>query len=100
MPSKKGDGRGEVKDPKNDGRLKDNRGGSRSSGGGSKSGSIARFTLMRERAATYLGAAHSAVARRAATGWSCHTTWPVLRGCIFGDGKRICPVRLGNTADG
>lgn len=39
MPSKKGDGRGEVKDAKNDARLKENQGRSgssgRSSGGGS-----------------------------------------------------------------
>jgi hypothetical protein len=36
MPNTKGDGRGEVKDPKNDGRLKENQGGgSRGGSGGS-----------------------------------------------------------------
>jgi hypothetical protein len=36
MPNSKGDGRGEVKDPKNDGRLKENQGGSGSGGGSSR----------------------------------------------------------------
>ena len=39
MPNSKGDGRGEVKDPKNDGRLKENQGGRSRSGGGSRGGS-------------------------------------------------------------
>ena len=40
MPNSKGDGRGEVKDPKNDGRLKENQGGGGSRGGsGGSSGS-------------------------------------------------------------
>ena len=38
MPSNKGDGRGEVKDPKNDGRLKENQGSRSGSGGNSRSG--------------------------------------------------------------
>ena len=38
MPNTKNDGRGQVKDPKNDGRLKENQ-GSGGRGGGSKSGS-------------------------------------------------------------
>jgi hypothetical protein len=37
MPSNKGDGRGEVKDRKNDGRLKENKGSA--SGKSSRSGS-------------------------------------------------------------
>ena len=44
MPNSKNDGRGQVKDPENDGRLKENqgsggRGGSGGSSGGSRSGS-------------------------------------------------------------
>ena len=38
MPSSKGDGRGEVKDAKNDGRLKENQGGGRSSSGAKSRG--------------------------------------------------------------
>jgi len=48
MPNSKNDGRGQVKDPESDGRLKENQGGSNrggsgssksSSGGGSRGGS-------------------------------------------------------------
>jgi hypothetical protein len=49
MPNSKNDGRGEVKDPKNDGRLKENQGGgsgrsasSSKSGGGGSGGSRSR----------------------------------------------------------
>jgi hypothetical protein len=35
MPNSSNDGRGQVKDPQNDGRLKDNKGSSGSSRGGS-----------------------------------------------------------------
>jgi hypothetical protein len=36
--SSKGDGRGEVKDPKNDGRLKENKSSGSGGGGGSRGG--------------------------------------------------------------
>jgi len=40
MPNSSNDGRGQVKDPQNDGRLKENKGsGGSSRGGSSKSGS-------------------------------------------------------------
>ena len=39
MPRTKSDGRGEVKDRKSDGRLKDNKGSGSSSAGGSRGGS-------------------------------------------------------------
>ena len=44
MPNSKSDGRGQVKDPKNDGRLKENegRGGSSTSGRGGSSASGSR----------------------------------------------------------
>ena len=38
MASKNSDGRGEVKDPKTDGRLKENQGGSRGGSGGGGGG--------------------------------------------------------------
>lgn len=38
MANNKGDGRGEVKDPKNDGRLKENQGGSSRGGSGGSGG--------------------------------------------------------------
>ena len=39
MPNSKSDGRGEVKNPETDGRLKENQGGSRGGSGSSSSGS-------------------------------------------------------------
>ena len=39
MPNSKNDGRGEVKNPETDGRLKENQGGSRGGSGGKSSGS-------------------------------------------------------------
>ena len=54
MPNSSNDGRGQVKDPQNDGRLKENKG----SGGSSRGGSS---TPVTNKANAYAGSAHTAI---------------------------------------